>query len=272
MSNGQWQNLDAISQLRVDFGRRSEGDPMTCPAPFSLLLDFDGTLVPIARTPDAICVSDDLRALIGAALERLHGRIAIISGRSLEQLDALWGKSLWPVTVAASHGVELRHNGRLRAPPPLSIFARLARETEARFGARNGVVVESKSFGVGLHYRLAPHLRGPVEAWAQECAAEHDLVIQAGDMVFELRQPGADKGDAVRAIMQLPPFAGSTPLYIGDDLTDIVAIAAARDLGGHGIAVGDRITAHADARLEGPEAVHDHLRALLAKADTAFIT
>jgi trehalose 6-phosphate phosphatase len=236
---------------------------MTLPRPISLLLDFDGTLVPIGQTPDAICVSGELQDMMALAVERLDGRVAVISGRSLEQLDALWGKALWPVTVAASHGLELRHNGRLRAPPPSSIFARLTRATEARFGARNGVVIELKSFGLGLHYRLAPRLRAQLQEWAEQCADEHDLVVQPGDMVFELRLPGADKGDAVRTIMHRPPFAGSSPVYIGDDLTDIPAIEAARALGGRGIAVGPRIAGAADEVLETPANVIGWLREML---------
>jgi trehalose 6-phosphate phosphatase len=237
---------------------------MIAPAPTALLLDFDGTLVPVAPTPDAVEVSAELRALVAAAMERLEGRVAIVSGRSLEQLDALWGRALWPVTVAASHGLELRHDGRVRAPASSDVFPTLVRETEARFGAKKGVVVELKSFGLGLHYRLAPRLKEQLEEWARECAAEHDLVIQAGDMVFELRLPGADKGDAVRAIMALGGFAGSVPTYFGDDLTDIPAMAAARDCGGRGIAVGPRIADHGDECLPDTAAVLARLRGMLA--------
>lgn len=245
---------------------------MTDPAPLALLLDFDGTLVPTAPTPDGVVVSDDLRALVAAALRQLDGRLAIVSGRSLEQLDALWGRSLWPVTVAASHGQELRHDGRLRAPPETGIFPRIARATNARFGAAHGVVIELKTFGLGIHYRLAPRLCEAVRDWAEECAAEHGLVIQQGDMVFELRMPGADKGDAVRAIMQRAPFAGSTPVYVGDDLTDIAAIAAARELGGRGMAVGTRIAEHADAVLDDPADLLRRIRALIGGPAGAFMT
>jgi trehalose 6-phosphate phosphatase len=245
---------------------------MTTRSSLALLLDFDGTLVPTAPTPDAVVVTDGLRALVAAAAEQLGGRLAIVSGRSLEQLDSLWGRTLWPLTVAASHGLELRHDGRRRAPPETPIFARLTRETEARFGAARGVVIEAKSFGMGLHYRLAPRLGNSVRDWAESLAAEHGLVIQEGEMVFELRLPGADKGDAVRAIMALAPFAGSTPTYIGDDFTDIPAIAATRSLGGKGFAVGARIADHADAVLADPAAVHAHIRALIEKAAGAFIT
>lgn len=241
-------------------------------APLTLLLDFDGTLVPIGPTPDAIEVTEELRALVAEAAERLEGRVALISGRSLDQLDELWGRSLWPVTVAASHGLELRHDGHRRAPPPTNIFPRLIREIGKAFPAGDGVVIELKSFGVGLHYRLAPGRREAVRAWAQERAAEYDLIIQPGDMVFELRLPGADKGDAVRTIMSLPHFAGSRPVYIGDDLTDIPAIAAARALGGSGIAVGERIAAYADEVVASPAAVHDRIRALLSGVAGAFTT
>lgn len=236
---------------------------MTTNRPLALLLDFDGTLVPISETPDAVCVSDGLQALMARAVERLEGRVAVISGRSLEQLDSLWGKGLWPVTVAASHGLELRRNGRLYAPPPADIFRRLAHLTEARFGSDKGVIIELKSFGLGLHYRLAPSLREPLRAWAEECSAEHDLLVQPGDMVFELRLPGADKGDAVRAIMRHAPFAESRPIYVGDDLTDIPAIEAARLMGGRGIAVGERIADAADETLDDPAAVLDRLRHLI---------
>lgn len=230
----------------------------------ALLLDFDGTLVPVAATPDAVRVGDDLRDLIAGAITQLEGRVAIISGRSLEQLDDLWGPALGPVTVAASHGLELRCDGQVHAPPPNPVFERLARETEARFGMGGGVLIELKSFGLGIHYRLAPDLREEVGEWASRCASEHQLVIQRGDMVFELRLPGADKGDAVRAIMALGPFAGSTPVYMGDDLTDIPAIAAARAFGGRGIAVGARIAAHADEAVPDAPAAIARIREWIA--------
>jgi len=240
--------------------------------PLALLLDFDGTLVPVAPVPDAVAVSDDVRTLVSAAAARLEGRLALISGRSLDQLDAIWGRSLWPMTVAASHGLELRHDGHRRGPPPPSIFPRLIREIQHRFPPGEGVVIEAKSFGIGLHYRLAPARREAVRALAETAAAEHDLVIQPGDMVYELRLPGPDKGDAVRAIMKLPQFAGSCPIYFGDDLTDIPAIAAARALGGFGFAVGERIAGHADATVASPAEVHERLGALLRGEDAAFIT
>jgi trehalose 6-phosphate phosphatase len=233
------------------------------PGPLALLLDFDGTLVPIMPTPDAVRVTNDLRALIAEAAERLEGRIAIISGRSLDQLDALWGTALTSITVAASHGLELRTDRAFRSPDRSDLFARLAQEAERHFGPGSGVILETKSFGLGVHYRLAPTVLGAVETWVAAAAVRHALVVQEGDMVRELRPAGADKGDAVRAIMQLGSFAGSRPVYFGDDLTDIPALAAAQACGGRGIAVGPRIAAHADETVENVSAVRHRIRALL---------
>ena len=117
--------------------------------------------------------------------------------------------------------------------------------------------------GLGSATRT-PTLREAVHDWAKECAEDHGLAIQPGDMVFELLLPGANKGEAVRQIMDRRRFAGSCPVYIGDDLTDIPAIIAARRFGGRGIAVGQKIAAHADDTLAGPTEVISHIRKLLA--------
>lgn len=233
------------------------------PGPLALLLDFDGTLVPIAQTPDAVRVPPDLCALLAHAAERLEGRVAIISGRSLDQLDALWGTALQHITVAASHGLELRTPSTLTSPSRSDLFAQLAKEARSHFGTSAGVILEQKSFGLGVHYRLTPALRSEVEAWVAAKAARHKLAVQQGDMVQELRPAGADKGDAVRAIMQFGSFAGSWPVYFGDDLTDIPALAAVRACGGRGIAVGPRIAAHSDEAVANVAAVRREIRALL---------
>jgi trehalose 6-phosphate phosphatase len=101
-----------------------------------------------------------------------------------------------------------------------------------------------------------------VEEWTKAQAAAFDLALQQGDMVFELRPRGSDKGDAVRAIMALERFRFSHPIYIGDDLTDIPAFEAARALGGIGISVGTRVSAHADEHLADVAAVQARIEAL----------
>lgn len=232
--------------------------------PLALLLDFDGTLVEIGDTPDAVAISADMADTLALAARRLDGRIAVVSGRSLEQLGHLLPRALAGGVVAASHGQELSVDGAVQAPRPTKLFADLAFEAALHFEHFPGIVIEEKSFGLGVHYRLMPQLRDRAQQWAMTQAAAHGLVVQQGDMVFELRPGGSDKGDAVRAIMALDRFRGSTPVFIGDDLTDIPAFEAARALGGTAISVGSRTADHADERIDSVEGVRRCISGLIA--------
>ena len=239
-------------------------DTTTSMKAWALLLDFDGTLVDIGATPDAVAIGADMAETLVDAARRLDGRIAIVSGRSLEQLHHLLPRALAGGVVAASHGQELSIDGAVQAPRPTRLFADLAFEAALHFEDYPGIVIEEKSFGLGVHYRLIPQLRDRAEQWARVQAASHGLVVQQGDMVFELRPGGSDKGDAVRAIMALDRFSGSTPVFIGDDLTDIPAFEAARALGGRAISVGSRTADHADERLDSIEGVRRRIAAFVA--------
>jgi trehalose 6-phosphate phosphatase len=202
----------------------------------ALLLDFDGTLVELAETPDAIRIPAELPALIARLSLRLEGRVAIVSGRSLGDLQRHVGEL--PVAFAGSHGVEIRIGGeveRSRLPAGLSP----ARETLARFAAEDPrLLVEDKPGAVALHFRGAPDREADSAALADELAVRHGLRVQAGNMVVELMPPGVDKGKALERLMAEPPFAGARPWFMGDDLTDEHAFAAAARAGGGGILVG----------------------------------
>jgi trehalose 6-phosphate phosphatase len=114
-----------------------------------------------------------------------------------------------------------------------------ARERVHRLaGEAPGLLVEDKPFSVAIHYRQAPHEQARVAQAMAELARSTGLTLQQGKMVIEIRPPGADKGDAVRAFMAEPDFAGARPLFVGDDLTDEHGFAAAAAMGGAGILVG----------------------------------
>jgi trehalose 6-phosphate phosphatase len=123
------------------------------------------------------------------------------------------------------------------------------------FAARDsGLIVEDKGLSVALHFRLAaPHAEA-ARACAREVAARTGLALQEGDMVEELRTPGPSKGDSVRRFMDMPPFAGATPIFVGDDATDEDGFEAAGALGGMGVAVGRHRAVNARYRLAGVEA------------------
>ncbi len=226
----------------------------------ALFLDFDGTLVELAQTPDAIRVPGDLPDLLHALAARLGGRLAIVSGRSLGDLDR--HVACDGIAMSGSHGLELRlADGRVRA---LASNGELegARARIRRFAADvEGLLVEEKPASIALHYRLAPERGGEVLRLMDALAAETGLVVQLGKMVAELRPPGGDKGDAVETLMREPGFAGARPLFMGDDLTDEHAFAAAAAMGGAGILVGEARETAARYRLESVAAVAAWLKA-----------
>jgi trehalose 6-phosphate phosphatase len=223
----------------------------------ALFLDFDGTLVDIAATPDSIAVPEQLTPRLSTLAEALDGALALVSGRAIVDLQRHCGELT--IARAGSHGIDRRHaDGRAlgRQPEPMSPTVHdLLRSFAAEFGFR----LEPKPHGGALHYRDNPQVETAGLEFARNLAAEHGLVVKTGKFVIELVHPGADKGEAVRAFMAEPPFAGRVPVFVGDDVTDEDGMRAAEELGGFGIVVGDRGPTAARYRLAHPTAVHDWL-------------
>lgn len=215
----------------------------------SLFLDFDGTLIEIAERPDAVKVSARLSQVMGRLIDRLEGRVAVISGRPAEQLERLLG---CPITIVGSHGLEfhgdLARLGNGSRPPAL---AEALRAMHALADRRPALLVEDKPFGAALHFRQCPEAEAECHALAEDLAARHGLLLQPGKMMIEVRAPGGDKGTAIRTLMRETPFAEGTPVFMGDDLTDEPGFAAATELGGAGILVGERRPSLALFRLGG---------------------
>ncbi|HEX5776183.1 MAG TPA: trehalose-phosphatase, partial [Caulobacteraceae bacterium] len=182
------------------------------------------------------------------------GRTAVISGRTIEDVDRILDRQITP--VAGVHGLQRRTAaGEVIAaePHPRLDDARAAFNALAL--AARGLLVEDKGLSVALHYRQAPSCAEPVRDLARRLQEGAGLVLQEGDMVAELRTPGPNKGDALADFMAEPQFAGALPIYIGDDLTDEDAFAAAAAAGGHGILVGERRETCATWRLDDVDGV-----------------
>ena len=225
----------------------------------ALFLDFDGTLVELAETPDSIRVPGALRALLDRLSRKLEGRLAIVSGRAIADLDLYVGTA--GISVAGSHGLELRApDGRVSRPPPVAALEDARIEVASFAVGREGLLVEEKPASVALHYRRAPALEGEVAAFMAGLAERTGLAVQAGKMVAELRPPGPTKGDAVVALMAEPAFDGARPVVVGDDITDEDAFEAAVRLGGDGVLVGPPRATAARWRLDDVEAVSRWLR------------
>jgi len=210
--------------------------PVRLPRP-ALFLDMDGVLAPLADTPDAVVPHPERTAALRAVAERLDGRIAIISGRTIAEIDRIAEASA--ASASGVHGLERRRaDGSLHRaePAPAVRDAVAAFEDFAR--TRPGVIVEDKAVSAGLHYRGAPAEAEAAMALALDLAERTGLTMQAGNLVVELKTPGTSKGTALRAFMKEPPFAGAVPVMLGDDLTDEDGFSAAESLGGFGVLVG----------------------------------
>jgi len=212
--------------------------PPISAARHSLFIDFDGTLVPLVDRPDLVRADAELLDLLGALQRRFAGRVALVSGRSVEQLDHMIGPLAHAMAIAGSHGAEVRRDGRLVQPPrPEGLDAAIA-EVRSYGAGHPEMIIEEKSHGVAMHYRVAPILEEPVKRRAFAIAERHGLHVQPGKMMVELRGLGWDKGGALAALMAEAPMTGSEPVMIGDDLTDESALRIAGEMGGFGVIVG----------------------------------
>jgi trehalose 6-phosphate phosphatase len=220
----------------------------------ALFLDFDGTLVELAESPDSIRVSPRLGALLDRLLRRLEGRLAIISGRSMADLER--HVPLSGIAFSGSHGLELRLPGGTAVPVSIPAGLDDLRAQVSRFAARDeGLLVEEKPAGIALHFRKAPRLAPAATEFMRTLAQERGWSVQRGNMVVELRPHGATKGDALRAFMREPEFSGARPVFVGDDLTDEHGFDAAAALGGAGVLVGPPRATAARYRLDCVAAV-----------------
>lgn len=224
----------------------------------SVFLDFDGTLAEIADHPENVIVAPGLAHALTSLAQRLDGRLALVSGRALAVLDDMLGSI--PVAMAGSHGGEFRPQGApvakaLAEPLP----ALVCRALEAFARDNGGLVFEAKPYSAAVHYRDRDQVAEPLIAFAADLAAQHGMGLKHGKMVIELTMPGSDKGTAVSRFMESAPFAGTRPLFIGDDVTDEDAFAAVRRFDGGGILVGPMRPTCALWRLENVAAVHTWL-------------
>jgi trehalose 6-phosphate phosphatase len=214
----------------------------------AVFLDLDGTLAPFAPRPQDVGPDRRRTELLGRLQQALDGRLAVVSGRAMDEIDRILESAV--VCAAGVHGLQRRSlAGRLQGTPAHPTLDSARRRLEAYARPRPGLFVENKSLSVALHYRGAPDRASETRAFAALVAGDTGLKLQEGTMVVELRTPGSDKGDVVRTFMTEPPFADSTPIFVGDDLTDEDGFRVAAELGGFGVLVGPVRPTAAKARL-----------------------
>jgi trehalose 6-phosphate phosphatase len=232
------------------------------PASVAFLLDVDGTLIDIGPSPFEVDVPDALKETLGRLSKLSGGALALVSGRPVRDIDTLFAPLKLP--AVGGHGAELRISdgaaiSRVGDFPP----AMRRRLVEAAIPG-SGIVFEDKGYSVALHFRKAPQYEEQLRSHiAATRAAFPDIQTELlpGKAMFEVKRPGVDKGDGVRAVMGQAPFAGRMPVFIGDDVTDQAAFAALAEFGGKGFSVGYEFQGVA-GMFSSPEQVRRALRRL----------
>lgn len=205
----------------------------------SLFVDLDGTIAPLAATPQAVGPDRVRRRLLDALLARLDGRLAVISGRGLADLDRVLEGRV--PALGAVHGLVRRlPDGRMVGPTGSGAVGEALTAMRAAAAADPALLVEDKGISAALHYRGHAEAGPACRDLAQRLGARLGLTVQEGDMVVEVRAPGQGKGAAIAAFMAEPPFADHVPVFLGDDFTDEDGFRAAARLGGYGVVVGPR--------------------------------
>lgn len=213
-------------------------------APTCLFLDVDGSIIDIAARPDDVVVPPRLVEDLDRAGQALQGALALVSGRSIAQLDALFAPRLF--RASGVHGAEMRFapDQSVVRPHAAAIDRAVWTDLSALLRRYPGTIAEDKAYSFAVHYRAVPGVRTALAAELEVLVERHaaaGLRLMPGHFVIELKPATFDKGAAVRRFLREPTFAGRQPIFIGDDVTDRPAFAAALEAGGFAYGVGEDI-------------------------------
>lgn len=235
----------------------------------ALLLDVDGTLLELAPTPSEVVVPPDLRTTMDGLLQRTSGALALVSGRSINDLDMIFAPARFP--AVGGHGAEMRLAPGGSATP--SKIRPIDPDLKRRFATiadlDPGILLEDKGYSLALHFRQAPQAERAIYDAVSAIRAELSeapIEVLPGKSVCEIKPSGFDKASGVRELMKLSPFKGRIPVFLGDDVTDESVFAIMPDLQGHAFSVG-RLAKGVTGHFEDPQHVRAWLTQLLGRAE-----
>ena len=231
----------------------------------ALFLDVDGTLLDIQDHPGDVRADRELVELLQHLLAHFHGAVALISGRSIAEIDRIFGNVHFPAVGA--HGAEMREaDAVLAAPPSKPLPAHVLDRITQLVDDNDGLLLERKEGGVSLHYRRAPELAARCKALVFEVMPElaSDFRLIEGKMVYEIAPRQPNKGEATRQLMKAREFAKRQPVFIGDDVTDEDGFEVVNALQGISIRVGSGSETAARYTLESVADVRSWLQSIVA--------
>src|SRR6201989_981190 len=209
----------------------------------ALLLDIDGTLLDLAPTPREVWVPPGLAETLKRLLEKTSGALALVSGRSLNDIDLIFAPEEFP--AVGGHGAEMRvaADGDIAAIRAPQMDKELKRRLAAIAKLSPGILLEDKGYSLALHYRLAPHAEKAIYEAVSLIRADlptAPIEVLPGKLVCEIKHAGFTKASGVRELMTHAPFKGRKPMFIGDDVTDETVFAIMPDFDGVAFSVGRR--------------------------------
>lgn len=206
------------------------------PAATALFLDVDGTLLGFKERPEDVLADPPLIDLLRRLRTLFGGAVALVSGRMISDLDRI----VAPLTLPAGgiHGADLRFADGRRETFEGAALADVRDKARGFVEAHPGLRLEDKGATIAIHYRQAPERADEVRRFLDHAIAGHDLMVQHGKMVAEVKSSGCHKGMAIATLMQTVPFTGRVPLFMGDDLTDEHGFETVNGLGGITVKVG----------------------------------
>lgn len=230
----------------------------------AFLLDIDGTLLDMAAKPRDVIVPPGLRESLTELLARTNGALAMVSGRSLEDIDFIFGPEF---PAVGGHGAEMRISATsttvVTHAPPMDIslkrrFAKLAEMSD-------GILLEDKGYSLALHFRLAPECEEAIYDGVSAIRADlpnAPIEVLPGKFVCEIKHSGFTKATGVTELMTHQPFKGRRPIFLGDDVTDESVFAIMPDMKGLAFSVGRRAQG-VNGHFDEPENVRQWLASLL---------
>ena len=234
----------------------------------AVLLDIDGTLLDLAPTPREVWVPPGLAKTLNRLLEKTSGALALVSGRSLNDIDLIFAPDQFP--AVGGHGAEMRlaTDGEAVATEAPPMDKELKRRLAVIAKLSPGILLEDKGYSLALHYRLAPHAEKAIYEAVSLIRADlpnAPIEVMPGKCVCEIKHSGFNKASGVTELMAHDPFKGRRPIFIGDDVTDESVFAIMPDLGGLAFSVGRRAKCVA-GHFDEPRDVRDWLAQLIESA------
>lgn len=265
------KDAEKASGMKHLFDHRLELEAALAGKRLLLMIDFDGTLTPIASTPAEAEIPADTRRQLERLSRSAACTVAIVSGRALGDVRDKTG--IDRIIYVGSHGMEVdRPNEEVRHYSPLpseGMMKRMRENLTAALAPFEGVLMEDKGYSLAVHYRMVrdedrPRVKAIVHETVQRYGGEEKVALRPGTMVLEIGPPlNRDKGTIVGEFIKSEtqrrggeePFA----MYLGDDITDEDAFKAIRGRGWP-VLVGTPRVSYAQYYLNDPREVHMLLR------------